>query len=227
MSDDRINAQASALPEDGSVLGQVEAGPPSYEELYHMPTASGYQTMTMVPHPPYRVSTQQETPEMATLTNIRNHTRRLTQQLDDHILRCESRNQGNPSRAAAGSNAEATNGNICQEEARIIEAAERDRLVELALVIHGMLYSLHSHSSGPMDHTSSFILNEIQEDPRYIQATRHLESSPQDLERILAEMDPSRVTADRGDDEPHGGSRRRQRLGGNALSRRLSRWSGF
>ena len=85
LPDDRNNTQASTLYEDGSVLWQIEAGPPSYEEIHHIPSTSGNEAMKIVLDPPCRISTQQDRPEIATFTKIRSHTRQLTQQLDNHI----------------------------------------------------------------------------------------------------------------------------------------------
>ena len=100
--------------------------------------------------------------------------------------------------------------------------------MELALIIHDMLNSLQSHLTSPVERTSSVIPYEKQEHQRYIQATQFLESSRQKADRILAAMDnPYGGTADRGDEEPHGQSRSRQRLGGHAPLLRLARVSGL
>lgn len=136
------NTQNPTPPEDDSALWQNEAGLPSYEEKSHLPITTEYEALMIVIDPSHRISNHQRGPEPATLFNIRTHTRRLTQQLDDQILRRESRSRSNLSEGPASSNAEAANETARNDEADDIEASERDKLVALARVIHNMLNNL-------------------------------------------------------------------------------------
>lgn len=185
-----------------------------YPEKYNdVPTTSESEAMRMVIDPPNRISNHQGRPEMATLENIRTHTRQLTQQIDDHILRCERRNQSNSFEGAAGSNAEVANRNPGEDEASDIEVAERARLVELALMIHDMLNSLQRHPTSGVEGASSNAENETHEGPRHLQARRSLRLIAQEANRVLDGMeDPLGGMADRADDKTQERSRRRRRL---------------
>jgi len=146
------NPQVYTPPEDDSALWQSEGGPPSWwtnEESHLMPNRDGMhdhsEGIQLENTPSYRINSDQDRPEIATLNGIKTHVSRLSQQLEEYILRIETRDRSITREAATGGNGEANSETPRDEEASDIEAAERDRLVGLALIIHDMLNSLQSH----------------------------------------------------------------------------------